>query len=64
MEKLYIGAMDPKAGACGSLFNIVEDGRLNHNMEVESGIMEEECSAIIRDFFTKLRTKKKNESED
>lgn len=64
MEKLYIGAMDPKAGACGSLFNIVGDGRLNHNIEVEYGIMEEECSAIIRDFFKTLRIKKKNESED
>ena len=64
MEKLYIGTMDPKAGACGSLFNIVQDGRLNHNMEVEAGIMEEECSAIIRDFFKTLRIKKKNESED
>jgi len=64
MEKLYIGTMDPKAGACGSVFNIVQDSKLNHNIEVEYGIMNEECSAIMKEFFAELRKIKRNESED
>lgn len=46
IDNLYIGAMDPKAGACGSVFNIVSDDRLNHRINVETGIMEEECSKM------------------
>lgn len=53
--KLYIGTMDPKAGACGSVMNIVRHPKLNHGVEVESGILEEECSRILKDFFLKLR---------
>ena len=56
--KLYIGAMDPKAGACGSVFNIVEEDKLNHRIDVERGIMAEECSAIMKQFFVQLRKKK------
>ena len=61
IDKLYIGAMDPKAGACGSIFNIVQESRLNHNPEVGYGIMEAECSAIMKEFFAKLRKNKRNE---
>ena len=56
IERLYIGAMDPKAGACGSLYNIPCDSRLNHNVEIETGLMSEECSRLMKDFFRKLRT--------
>ena len=56
IERLYIGAMDPKAGACGSLYNIPCDSRLNHNVEIETGLMGEECSRLMKDFFRKLRT--------
>ena len=56
IERLYIGAMDPKAGACGSLYSIPTDSRLNHNVEVETGLMGEECSRLMKDFFRKLRT--------
>ncbi len=56
IERLYIGAMDPKAGACGSLYNIPSDSRLNHNVEIETGLMGEECSRLMKDFFRKLRT--------
>ena len=55
IEKLYIGAKDPKAGACGSVFNIVESDKLNHRLEVEYGIMEEESSEILKRFFKELR---------
>lgn len=59
IENLYIGAMDPKAGACGSVFNIVRNDRLNHRIDVHTGIMEEECRRVVRDFFSGLREKKK-----
>ena len=55
IEKLYIGAKDPKAGACGSVFNIVESDKLNHRLEVEYGIMEKESSEILKRFFKELR---------
>jgi len=55
ITELVIGTMDPKGGACGSLYNIVEDDRLNHRVEVRRGILEEECSNIMKDFFKKLR---------
>ena len=55
VKELVIGTMDPKGGACGSLYNIVEDDNLNHIVEVRRGIMEKECSDIMKDFFKKLR---------
>ena len=55
IEELYIGAPDPKSGACGSLRDIVTDERLNHRVEVHTGILEEECGALLRDFFRQLR---------
>ena len=51
IEKLYIGTMEPKSGACGSLFNIVQEERLNHYVEVETGLMEEQCRHILKTFF-------------
>ena len=61
IEKLYIGTPDPKAGACGSIFNIPQDPRLNHFTEKEIGLMQEECSGILKDFFKNLRKKKSEE---
>ncbi|MDW7667642.1 MAG: tRNA adenosine(34) deaminase TadA [Bacillota bacterium] len=55
ISELVIGSLDPKGGACGSLYNIVEDERLNHRVEVRRGIMGQECSDIMKDFFKKLR---------
>lgn len=59
IESLYIGTMDPKAGACGSVFNIADEEKLNHRIHVERGILEEECSSIMREFFRELRKKNK-----
>lgn len=64
IEKLYIGTMDPKAGACGSVFNIPQDERLNHFVEIETGIMRDECSRILKDFFSKLREDNNRKSEE
>lgn len=61
IEKLFIGTMDPKAGACGSVFNIPQEKKLNHYVEIETGIMQEECSFLMKDFFRRLRKRK---SED
>ena len=64
IEKLYIGSLDPKAGACVSLSNITTDDRLNHQVELFTGVLEEECSQIVKDFFRQLRNKKKQSEED
>ena len=64
IEKLYIGTMDPKAGACGSVFNIPQDERLNHFVEIETGLMKEQCALIMKDFFRKLRNNNKDKSEE
>ncbi|MBR4410650.1 MAG: tRNA adenosine(34) deaminase TadA [Firmicutes bacterium] len=55
IEKLYVGATEPKSGACGSLYNIVQDERLNHCMEVETGLMEDQCRHIMKSFFRERR---------
>ena len=55
IENLYIGTMDPKAGACGSVFNIVQEDKLNHQVNVTTGILQEECSRLLKDFFRSLR---------
>ena len=58
IEKLYIGTLDPKAGACVSLANITTDSRLNHQVELHTGVLQEECSQILKSFFKGLRNKK------
>jgi tRNA(adenine34) deaminase len=55
IPEVMFGARDPKAGAAGSLMNILEDPRLNHRVKITSGVMEDECGAILRDFFGRLR---------
>ena len=55
LENLIFGAKDPKSGAFGSVYNINEDNKLNHKVNVISGILEEECALIIKKFFLKLR---------
>ena len=64
INNLYIGTMDPKAGACGSVFNIVQEEKLNHNVNIEYGILQEECSQILKDFFKNLRRTKEQKLED
>jgi len=55
MDRLVYGCKDPKAGACGSLYNIVEDGRLNHRLEVMAGVLEKECKQQLQSFFERRR---------
>lgn len=51
VDRLVFGAPDPKAGACGSLFDIVRDPRLNHRLEVVGGVLEAECAELLKSFF-------------
>jgi tRNA(adenine34) deaminase len=55
VERLVIGAMDPKAGFAGSLGDLVRDGRLNHRVAVETGVLAEECGDVLRAFFRDRR---------
>jgi tRNA(adenine34) deaminase len=55
VSRLVFGAWDPKAGAVGSLWDVVRDRQLNHRPEVIAGVREAECSALLADFFTARR---------
>lgn len=61
IKKVYYGAHDKKTGAVGSVFNLLEDYTFNHKVEYESGIMEEKCESILKDFFKNLREMKNQE---
>ena len=55
MDRLVYGCDDPKAGACKSLYNIVTDDRLNHRLDVTDGVLAEDCSKLLQDFFQQRR---------
>ena len=58
IKKVHIGTMDEKTGACGSVLNLLKDHKFNHQVEVEYGILENECREILQEFFKELRKKK------
>lgn len=55
IDRVVFGASDPKAGACGTIFNLSNNDALNHNFEVIQGILEQDCEHILREFFKKKR---------
>ena len=55
VDRVVFGAFDPKAGAVGSLWDVVRDPRLNHRPEVAAGVLAEECAGILREFFAAHR---------
>ena len=63
IPKVVIGAMNPKAGCAGSVLNILQIDKFNHQVEIERGILEEECSQMLSDFFKELRRRKKVDKE-
>ena len=63
IKKIYIGTMDEKTGAAGSVLNLFKDYTFNHNVEVETGIMKQDCEKILKDFFKELRKIKKEAKE-
>ena len=61
--RAVIGSMNPKAGCAGSVLNLLEMQEFNHQVEVERGVLQEECSTMLSGFFRELREKKKREKE-
>lgn len=58
INKVVIGTMDKKTGACGSIYNLLQQDKLNHQVEIQTGVLAEECSAMMTNFFKKLRQSK------
>lgn len=61
LEKVVIGTMDKKTGACGSVYNLLQQEKLNHQVEIEKGLLQEECSSMMSNFFKRLRKSKSEE---
>lgn len=59
MKKVVIAAMNPKAGCAGSVINLLQMAQFNHQVEIERGLLGEECSVMLSEFFRQLRKKKK-----
>jgi len=57
IKRVVFGCKDPKAGACGTLMDITSDSRLNHRIEVVSGVLEEKCSNLLKEFFKSRRSR-------
>ncbi|TDT51942.1 tRNA adenosine(34) deaminase TadA [Fonticella tunisiensis] len=55
INRVIFGAYDPRAGACGSLYNIANDTKLNHRVEIVSGVLEDECKGLLQAFFKEKR---------
>lgn len=62
IKKVYYGAADLKGGTAGTLMNLLQDERFNHQSEVERGVLEEECRTMLQDFFRALRKERKENS--
>jgi tRNA(adenine34) deaminase len=59
VKRVVYGAKDPKGGCAGTLMNLLQDERFNHQSEVTSGVLEKECGQLLSDFFRKLREERK-----
>ena len=59
IDEVVIGSMNPKAGCAGSVLNLLEMDGFNHKVKVTRGVLEEECSRMLTDFFRELREEKK-----
>lgn len=64
MKKVVIASMNPKAGCAGSIMNLLQVPAFNHQVEVEYGVLQEECSAMLSDFFKRLREKVREEKKN
>lgn len=61
IDRLVFGTEDPKTGACGSLYNIVQDLRLNHQVQITSGVLMEDCKEQLQTFFHRRRQENRSE---
>lgn len=59
IDKVVIGSMNPKAGCAGSVLNLLQISAFNHQVELETGVLEAECSSMLSNFFKNLRIKKR-----
>ena len=55
VKRVYYGAKDPKTGACGSVFNIVNSKKLNHRIKITGGVLAKDCGSLLTEFFKKKR---------
>ena len=62
VKRVVYGAADPKGGCAGTFMNLLQDERFNHQSEVTSGVLEEECGQLLTDFFRQLRERKKKKT--
>ena len=63
VRRLVYGAVDPKAGACGSVLDVIHEPRLNHRVEVTAGVLAPECGAMLKSFFAAKRRKAEEQAE-
>lgn len=63
ISRVVIGSMNPKAGCAGSVLNLLQMDRFNHQVEIVQGVLEQECSEMLSTFFRELREKKKQEKQ-
>ncbi len=63
IKEVVVGAMNPKAGCAGSILNILQMEEFNHQVELTTGVMKEECEAVLKEFFKDLRVRNKEEKE-
>ena len=63
IPKVIMACMNPKAGCAGSILNVLNNPQFNHQVEAVNGILEEECSKMLKDFFVELRIRNKKEKE-
>ena len=64
MKRVAFGAFDPKAGTAGTFMNLLQDSRFNHQVEVEQGVLEDECKEILQQFFKGLRERNKQRKQE
>jgi len=64
VDRVVIGSMSPKSGCAGSVLNILQMEQFNHQVEIMSGVLEQECSSMLSEFFVQLRIKNKKEKEE
>lgn len=62
IPRVVIGSRNPKAGCAGSILNLLQVPEFNHQVELKDGVLEEECSAMLTDFFRELRNRRKKQS--
>ena len=64
VARVVFGAFDPKAGCCGTLYQLIQDGRFNHTCPVTGGVLEAECAGILKEFFARKRRNNRDTRRD